>query len=129
MRTQFVIEGGIVLSDLDNYENGCTFDNSEHFWIEDKFCGDTLDELLSSVAQEFCGNDFSLNACDTPGRVDLQVLQQKPDDRRAIPPDVLQAWKDGKRKYLCATTYTFSVQLVQTDIDLRTYTSSYPSAD
>lgn len=129
MRTQFVINGGVGSSDLDNYENGCAFDGSVHFTIDDQFYGDTLDELLRFVADEFRGNDLLINSCDTFGRVDLQVLQQKPDDRSDIPPDVLQAWKDGKREYLYATTYTFSVQLVQTDIDLRTYTSSYPSAD
>lgn len=122
MNTEFIVRGYHAFSEQDNYENGCDGPSKSEFigGLQWQCRGKTLTELIANLSSEFCANnieDFLLDSCDEPGRLDLQVDQKIPFVCAKPSAKTLQSWKDGKLD-LWLTCYTFKVEQLITEFSL-----------
>lgn len=97
-----LVNGMYKSSELDDYEQGIIGDYNSHF-IDYSFNAKTIEELINKLI-EFTGHDdICLNACDEPGRVDIQGME---DSHGCVATESdMEEWKIGFRK-LYAVTYT-----------------------
>lgn len=124
MKQQFVIRGYYAFSEQDSWEDGCSFDTAKYEFMPPEAWtnkANSFDELLDMLSDEFKSNDFLLNSCEEPGRLDLQVMQRDPFQCNKVSKETEDKWKAGKLN-LWLTCYTFKVEIVQTEIDLTKYT-------
>lgn len=85
--------------------NGMTGECNSHY-IDYRFKSDTIEGLINQLIDFTGHDDICLNACNEPGRVDIQGME----DRHgcvATGRDI-EEWKTGFRK-LWAVTYTMYV--------------------
>lgn len=100
-----LVNGMYKSSELDDYEQGIIGDYNSHF-IDYSFKAETIEELINKLI-EFTGHDdICLNACDEPGRVDIQGMEDSYGCKAS--PLELEEWKKGDMK-LWAVTYSFNV--------------------
>ena len=75
MKKVFKAEFGLVHSDLDNYQNGCTGKGSSRFIEPIVLKAETLSRLIEIVCKHFNveKDALLLNSCEELGRVDVQT--------------------------------------------------------
>lgn len=123
MKTQYIVRGYHAFSEVDNFEQGCQGNPKfefldPHEWVR---AADTLDGLIAKLVEEFgidgLGNVL-LDACDEPGRLDMQAYQMKPFKTAKVGPATYELWKKGGRE-LWLTDYTFYVEQAISERSLR----------
>ena len=119
MQTLYRVKGFIAHSEPDNFENGCSGKGESRHNDDFVLVAATLAELVEMLASEFCcGIDcVELDACETLGRIDVQVHQRDAFIVAKIPDDVLVRWHKGSID-LYLTDYSFYVERVQTGFSL-----------
>jgi len=97
----------------DDFENGCLPKTSFMVDGRERFVGATIDDLLKAL-NEFTRNDdaeaIELDACDEPGRVDIQIMETA--EGYAASKNDIVAWREGKRR-LWLACYSFHVEHVE----------------
>lgn len=123
MKTQFIVRGYFATSEADNFENGCHGKcETEFVKASDWQCkAESLDKLIDALQAEFKAEDVMLNCCAEAGRLELQTVQRKAFVIGKPSDSTMAKWKAGDID-LFLTNYTFHVEIVQSEIDLRMYT-------
>jgi hypothetical protein len=97
------------IAEEDVFERGCIPDSTADADVSLTFEATTIGALLREISS-FFGTDrppgVLLNACDVPGRVDVQRYETSDGD--GAYDDDLERWKVGRRR-LWLATYTFDV--------------------
>lgn len=101
----YLVNGMIKHSELDDYEQGMIGDNSCHS-IDYTFKSTTIEDLIKQLIDFTGHDDVCLNACDEPGRIDIQGMEDNLG-MKATRLDI-EVWKAGKIT-LWAVTYSFNV--------------------
>lgn len=114
--------GWYKFAEQDDWEHGCDPDTAFSYAGDEIFKGETVEDLLKKV-RDFVGvphnYEVDLDACEEPGRVDIQILENK--DAYVATPSEIEAWKRGEIK-LWAATYSFEIQEVERrSVNLREY--------
>lgn len=128
MKTVFQIAGYLAHSEKDNFENGCIgkakseFRSGREFFVQ----ADTFPALLTLLKDQFRGDDFLLYS-EEPGRVDLQCQQREPFLLGRPSETTLAKFKAGEVD-LWLTDYSFTVNIVQSEIDLSVYADEVKAA-
>lgn len=122
MKTVYQIRGYIAHSEQDDFQNGCIAPTyCEHLGSLDfTIKGNSFIDLIDQLKVTFCTSndeDFTINACDELGRLDLQLMQIKPFHRSKVSPKSFELWKAGKKK-LFLTDYSFQVERIEYEFDL-----------
>ena len=110
---QYEINGGLKHIEEDVYSEGCRMGTSSCWDIDVRLRADSVDELIKKL-NEFLGNDdpgaMELDACDEPGRIDVQMLE----DDKGMQADArqIEAWKKGKLR-LWLADYSFRVEAIE----------------
>ena len=108
----YEVNGWFKFAEVDDYEHGCDPDTATSWAGDDRFSGQTIDEVLQSLRDFVCVPDdyeVLLDSCEEDGRVDIQVLETEesyPATERQI-----EAWKKGELK-LWHSTYSFEIEEV-----------------
>lgn len=129
MKTEFIVRGYFATSEADNFEQGCIGKNFTEFMkASDWQCkADSLDALIDTLKEEFKSEDVMLNCCAEAGRLELQVMQKDAFQCHKVSDKTMEKFRAGTID-LFLTNYTFNVEIVQSQIDLRMYTEkSYDS--
>ncbi len=103
--------GFLVMSEVDDFENGCDPDSTQMREDDSRFVGKNEVELLDKI-REYLGVEkdaILLNSCGENGRIDIQRMEDS-EGCQADKNDITQ-WKKGKRT-LYAVTYTTQVEKV-----------------
>jgi hypothetical protein len=111
--TTYEVDGWYKFAEQDNYEHGCDPDTAFSYSGDEVFKGESIEALLKQV-RDFVGvpHDYEvdLDACEEPGRVDIQILENK--DAYVATSSEVGAWKRGQIK-LWSATYSFEIQEVE----------------
>lgn len=110
---KYQIDGFLKIAQHDDYENGCNPDSAQLSHVDVSFTAETIPALMLKVC-EFFGvgaDDMEKNACDEPGRLDIQTMETA-DGSSATPADI-ERWKRGRLE-LWAVTYTGTLERVET---------------
>lgn len=108
----YEIDKGFKYVEEDVYEKGCLPETSQAGVVDISFKAATVEELRKEL-KDFYGvedENIDLDACDEPGRIDVQVLEDVNGVTVGNDYDIEQ-WKQG-RKRLFLATYTFNVKHV-----------------
>ena len=102
--------GFLKHSELDNWGNGCTGECNSYF-VE--YPGKFKDkqqaiEFIKNITGEIDEDSFEFNACDEPGRVDVQVQENENGDRLTQ-----QEWDDFKQGKINSYLVTYSFYFKQ----------------
>lgn len=114
MSATYEARGFIKYAEEDTFQNGCDPDSTHGFDSDSPiFSGDTPAAVIADIAA-FLGvhpDDaaISLDACDEPGRVDVQMMERD-DGQEASAADV-DAWKARKIR-LWLVDYSFQIERV-----------------
>jgi len=73
-RLMYKIKGIHKLSELDDYEKGCTGEY-QNFHIDIELSAGSMNELADKFKEFCCADEAEKNACDEPGRIDCQILE------------------------------------------------------
>lgn len=79
MNTTYEARGWMKQAEEDNFDQG-EIGNGSECAGNDVFEGKSLDELLSKLKDFACEDDadcIELDACETPGRIDIHTVQNK----------------------------------------------------
>lgn len=120
MKTSFTVRGFMALSDPDTYNEGCDpYKTKAYFDSNFQLSANSLPALLSVLRQQFHAkdDDLTLDACDEPGRLDLQVYQREPFMVSRLSDKTIEDWQAGLR-VLWLTSYTFQVVIEQHNVSL-----------
>lgn len=120
MKTLFTIRGFMALSDPDTYTEGCDpYKSKAYFEPDFRLSANSLSELLAELRQQFHAQDdaLTLDACDEPGRLDIQVYQREPFVVSKLSAKTIEDWQGGHR-ILWLTDYIFQVVVEQHDVSL-----------
>lgn len=95
----------IVISDIDNYENGFTGEY-EYYSGNDIFQAETIEGLIEQLKAFTGHDDVLINSCEEDGRIDIQGME----DRHGMVASnyQLEAWRAGNIG-LYSVCYTFQV--------------------
>jgi len=118
MKLSYEVDGWMKDAEVDMFEEGCQPGTGACVCGSERFAADTVAGLIDKLV-EFCDVEksaVSLDACDDPGRVDIQALETA-EGVTAGPMDI-QRWKQGTAK-LWLASYMFTIQKVtREDVDL-----------
>lgn len=118
MAKLFTIRGFMALSDPDTYNEGCDpYKTKCHFDSDFRLSANSLQALVDSLRSEFCAgaDDVTINACEEPGRIDVQVHQREPFVISRLSNKTVEDWQKGTR-VLWLTNYIFQVVIEQHDV-------------
>ena len=105
--------GWYKFAEQDDWEHGCDPDTAFSYAGDEVFKADSVEALLKQV-RDFVGvpHDYEvdLDACETDGRVDIQVLETK--DAYVATESEIEAWKRGEIK-LWSAIYSFEIYEVE----------------
>lgn len=112
MKTTFEANGWIKFGEEDIYEDGCQPNTSFSNSGNDRFTGNTIQELIDKC-QEFAGStsqdSLMMDSCEEIGRLDIGVMENK--NGYPASEAELKDWEKAKTKlYYCV--YTFNIQIV-----------------
>ena len=110
----------MALSDPDTYNEGCDPYKTKLYLDPDfRLSANSLPALLAGLRQEFHAkdDDITLDACDEPGRLDIQVYQREPFVVSWLSNKTIEDWQGGRR-VLWLTDYIFQVVIEQHDVSL-----------
>lgn len=114
----FVIKTVISHYELDDRANGCDPETSETFFDNSNFHlnkFDTLVDLVNALRKHY-KSEPELNACDEPGRIDVQFMTRASGSDIAARQSTVDAWLKGeieRELYLC--NMSFYVDIVISD--------------
>lgn len=120
MKTLFTVRGFMALSDPDTYNEGCDpYKSKSYFEPDFRLSANSLSELLEGLRTKFCAknNDLTFDACEEPGRLDIQVYQREPFVVSKLSAKTIEDWQGGRR-VLWLTNYIFQVVIEQHDVTL-----------
>lgn len=124
---KFIVSGYVAYAEQDNFNNGCYGSTFADFVEGREFTrkNDTLDGLIADLCKEFRAdlNAALLDSCGEPGRLDIQVIQREKFAAHRISENTMAEFRAGKRD-LWATTYTFQVELIETEFALVDHVAS-----
>lgn len=109
-KTTYEVQGLHKLAEPDNFEHGC-HGQTVATWIDVRFSAATVPELVEKLRDflDVHPDAVTLDACEEPGRVDLQLLENDAGERPSR--EELAEWQADKRD-LWAATYTGYAQRV-----------------
>jgi hypothetical protein len=103
--------GFLVMSELDDYNEGCDSDTTQTREDDSRFTGATEQELINKIKEYLQVEDDAivLNSCDEDGRIDIARTEDS-EGNQASKQDISR-WKLGKKKLYCVvySTYTEKV--------------------
>lgn len=111
MGTLFEANHCLKLIEEDHWETGCLFETARSWSISHTIAGASLEDLKRQIT-EFVGcneSDLEINACEEPGRIDVQVLEN--GEGLPMSPSDLLRWKSGHATAYQAT-YSFYFEQV-----------------
>ena len=120
MKISYRVKGFIAHSMPDNWGNGCDFDKSHTIFGETEWHAATLKGLITQLCDELKAeeDDVTLDACEEPGRIDIQVYQLLPFAPHRLSDKARKEWQEGKRQ-VWLTGYSFYVTKQVTDFCLQ----------
>ena len=109
----FEVNGWIAHHARDNFEHGCDPDTARTHVGDDLFAYSNLPDLLHALTDFVDGYtksaNMTLDACEQPGRVDLQFYET--ENGTAPGASEMRRWRAGKID-LWLVEYTFHVEYV-----------------
>jgi hypothetical protein len=110
---QYEINGGLKCVERDVFASGCQPETSRCWPIDVRLSADSVEELIKKL-NDFLGNDdlsaVSLDACDEPGRIDVQMLEN--DAGEPATTAQIDVWKRCELA-LWLADYSFQVEAVE----------------
>ena len=104
----YVLKNGMKMVEEDDYEKGCLPETSFMVTMDVEFKAQTTDRIIKQVENFFAveREDILVNACDEPGRLDVQVLEN--GHGYTASESEIEDWKQGLVK-LYAVCYSFNL--------------------
>lgn len=104
--------GFLKHSELDRWEGGCDPSTAQAGYFDLRVTGKSVPELSQNIARALCcdNEDLTLDACDEPGRIDVEVTETAEGSRATA--SELVRWKRGELD-LWTTTYTCHVHITR----------------
>ena len=110
---RYIIRRLSKFSEQDDYVEGCLPDTRFFANVDVSFDADTIEGVIKKAADFVSAmrEDIQRNACEEPGRVDFQVMENV-DGYPMLSDAEIHAWKKGQHKaYLCC--YTAHVEAIE----------------
>lgn len=120
MKNYYQIKGFLKHSEEDIFQDGCQPNSGISHYIDYEIRCEKIDDIIKN-AMSFLGiNDKKsvlINACDEPGRIDFQVMENS--EGCSASDSETNQWKEGKKRlWLCNYSCKVSYISETTDIDL-----------
>ena len=119
MKTTFWIKGCSGFASPFAYETGCSTETLYEPDYEMRLSAPNLEELLKEICSYFrCTHeDITLDACEEPGRIDVQVLQREAFKKAKVSNKTRRAWEHPETN-LWLTDYCMYVTIEHTGVPL-----------
>lgn len=120
MSTYYKTKSIIKFSEQDDFENGCLPETGQVSDVDTFFTGSTPDEVINKLCNFFGvkpdSDNIQKNACEEPGRVDVQVTETA--EGYAASQLDLEDWKQGNLKLWDCTYTAYIVRITEEEITL-----------
>lgn len=101
----FIVYGWYKISEIDDYNNGCTGEyNCSNG--NDSFQSETIEDLIEQLKQFTGHDDILINSCEEDGRIDIQGMEDS--NNMVASEHDLELWRKGTID-LYSVCYTFQV--------------------
>ena len=109
IKTTYETDCFLKLAEIDIFDEGCQPDTGYQTGGDINITGETVRELISNLLDFTGTDDYELNACETNGRIDIQVMENK--EGTPATRSETEGWKQGNYT-LYLVWYTFYIKKV-----------------